>query len=268
MVMHAMMDNRLAVPPRRYRGRLSGLPLPRPASFDEPDLSKKPAYMRHAPWRSFFRPFNKADIADITRRYHARLESLLAVDDAVQRIFTTLHEIHLLRHTVIMFTSDNGFFNGEHRIRAGKYFVYDPATRVPLLMRGPGIARDVTRNELVGNIDLAPTILALAHARPLRVVDGRSLLPLLGSAPEPVPWERNLLLETGPNPDFPAVYHAIRTERFLYVEYSTGDRELYDLTKDPDELDNRVNDPPYSSIRAELAERLAALEICRGISCH
>jgi arylsulfatase A-like enzyme len=268
MVMHAMLDNRLAVPPRRYLGRFSALPLPRPASFDESDLSKKPAFMRHGAWRGFFRPFTPADIVDITRRYHARLESLLAVDDAVQKIVTSLRETGVLGRTVILFTSDNGFFNGEHRIRAGKYFVYDPATRVPLLMRGPGIAKDVTRSELVGNIDLAPTILALAHVRPLDVMDGRSLKPLLQSAPATVTWQRDLLLETGPNPDFPAVFHAVRTTRFLYVEYSTGDRELYDLAKDPDELDNRIDDPAYATVRIELAERLAVLEHCHGASCR
>jgi N-acetylglucosamine-6-sulfatase len=267
-VMRNMLDNRLAVPPRRYRGRLRDLPLPHPASFNRLGVGKRPAFMRRGPWRSFFRHFTAADIRDITRRYHARLESLLAVDDAVQKIVTTLRETGLLKNTVIMFTSDNGFFNGEHRIRAGKYFVYDPATRVPLLMRGPGIAKGVTRSDMVANIDLAPTILALAHTKPLRTMDGRSLVPLLGSGSPGIRWRRDLLLETGPNTEYPATYYAIRTNRYLYVEYNTGDRELYDLGTDPDELNNRVDDPAYASIRAQLAHRLARLETCRGVSCQ
>jgi N-acetylglucosamine-6-sulfatase len=266
---NGMMDNRLAVPPRRYRGRLTTLSLPHPASFDKPDLlSHQPAFMRKGTWRSFFRRFTPFDVTDMTRRYHARLESLLAVDDAVEQIVTTLERTGLLGHTVILFTSDNGFFQGEHRIRAGKYFPYDPATRVPLLIRGPGIAAGVTRSELVGNIDLAPTILALGHARPLRVMDGRSLLPLLTSLSPSVNWQRDLLLESGPNTEFPAVYHAIRTDHYLYVQYSTGDRELYDLETDPAELVNRQDDPAYASIRAELAQRLARLETCQGASCR
>jgi arylsulfatase A-like enzyme len=268
-VMRGILDNRLAVPPRRYRGRLNDLPLPRPASFDEPNtLEKLPAFTRRGAWTSFFRRFTPADIKDITRRYHDRLESLLAVDDAVKQIVTTLRQTGQLARTVILFTSDNGFFNGEHRIRAGKYFVYDPSTAVPLLIRGPGIARDVTRSELVGNIDLAPTILELAHAKPLRVMDGLSLVPLLGSALPDAGWQRVLLLESGPNPVYPAVYHAIRTDRYLYVEYDTGDRELYDLATDPNELDNRQGDPAYASVQADLARRLATLETCRGLSCR
>lgn len=267
-VMRSMLDSRLAVPPRRYRGRLNSLPLPHPASFDEPALAKEPRFMRRGVWRSFFRRFRPADITDITRRYHARLESLLAVDDAVKRIITTLKRTGVLNHTVVMFTSDNGFFNGEHRIRAGKYFVYDPATHVPLLIRGPGIAMGVSRSELVGNIDLAPTILALAHARPLRVMDGRSLVPLLGADISGASWQRALLLESGPNPDYPAVYHAIRTDHYLYVEYNTGDRELYDLETDPNELNNVQDDPAYATIRAQLAQQLARLETCWGASCQ
>lgn len=268
LVMKHLIDNRLAVPPLRYRGTLGRLPLPHPASFDKADMGKVPTFMRRGPWRTFFRRFTSSDIFDIARRYHARLESLLAVDDAVEQIVTALQETGLLSNTVVMFTSDNGFFNGEHRIRAGKYFVYDAATRVPLLIRVPGIAGGVTRPDAVANIDLAPTVLALAHAKPLRTMDGRSLLPLLSSPSTGTGWKRDLLFESGPNGDYPAVYHAIRTDRYLYVEYSSGDRQLFDLRSDPEELNNRVDDPTLASINREMAHRLAVLETCRGRSCR
>ena len=264
-VMRGMMDNRLAVPPLRARGRFHSRPLPHPASFNEADLSDKPSFMRRG---SLFRRFTQEDRTDIAARYHARLESLVAVDDAVERIVHTLKATSILDHTVIIFTSDNGFFHGEHRIRAGKYFVYDPATHVPLLVRGPGIRKGVIRDELVGNIDLAPTILDIAHATPLRTMDGRSFLPLLRSARRSAPRERALLLESGPNDEYPAVYHAIRTTRYLYVEYNTGDRELYDLKRDPNELSSRHNDPRYAAVRARLARHLAVLQSCKGTSCR
>ncbi|HEX8919511.1 MAG TPA: sulfatase/phosphatase domain-containing protein, partial [Chloroflexota bacterium] len=101
-----------------------------------------------------------------------------------------------------------------------------------------------------------------------RTMDGRSLIPLLQPETSGVHWERGLLLESGPNSDFPAEYHALRTDTYLYVEYSTGDRELYDLETDPNELTNRADDPAYASIRATLAKRLHNLETCSGASCQ
>lgn len=257
-----MLSNRLAVPPLRYRGTLKNLPLPRPPSFDEANISDKPSFFRR---RSFFRRFNGTDISDITARYHAQLESLLAVDDAVSAIVGALRATHQLADTVVVFTSDNGFFNGEHRIRAGKYYAYEPSIRVPLLIRGPGFPAGVTRIADVANVDLAPTILQLAHAEPLRLMDGLSLVPLL-THPD-ARWRTDLLLESGPNTVYPAVYTAVRTPRYAYIEYSTGDRELYDLRTDPYELTNRFGDPRLRSMQSSLQRRLAVLRHCRGRTC-
>lgn len=262
-IARGMLSNRLAVPPRRYRGTLHDIPLPRPASFDESNISDKPRFFRQL---TFFRRFTAADIADITARYHAQIESLLAIDDAVARIAGALQQTRLLDHTVIIFTSDNGFFNGEHRIRAGKYFVYEPSVRVPLLIRGPGIPAGATRTQDVANVDLAPTILDLAHARPLRVMDGLSLLPLLAHPLRH--WRAALLLESGPNRVFPATYAAVRTPRYLYVEYNTGDHELYDLRRDPYELTNRYGDPTMRAVRARLHRLLDRLRVCKGRACR
>jgi arylsulfatase A-like enzyme len=259
------MDNRLAVPPARYRSIFRRLSIVRGPAFNEADVSDKPGFLQHG---KFFQPMTAQDEADIDARYQARVGSLMAVDDAVARIVATLKDTGALQNTVIMFTSDNGFFYGEHRIRGGKYFVYDPATRVPLLMRGPGIARGAVRTQMVSNIDLAPTILALAHARPLRLPDGRSLTPLLGPHGDQVTWDRALLFASGANNEYPAVYSAIRTDRYLYVEYSTGDRELYDLVHDPDELQSLHRDPALKTVREQLARHLAALRTCRGDTCR
>ena len=179
----------------------------------------------------------------------------------MDRIIGALKDTNELSNTVVMFTSDNGFFRGEHRIPDGKVWFYEPSIRVPLLIRGPGVARGVTRQSLVENIDLAPTILDLAKAKPLRTMDGQSLVPLLTKETTTKP--RGLLLEAGGpySPD-----RGIRTDRYLYVEYHDGERELYDLATDPDELKNRVTDPAMAKVRADLARRLSVLRTCAGHS--
>jgi arylsulfatase A-like enzyme len=163
-----------------------------------------------------------------------------------------------LRKTVLIYTSDNGFFAGEHRIPQGKKHIYEESIRVPLLMRGPGIPQGVNIRDLAINADLAPTILDLASADPDLVMDGRSLIPV---ANQPgIEQGRELLIE---EPSF----KAIRTERYLYAEHRSGARELYDLLKDPFELRSRHADPAYKSVKTQLSARLHRLRSCAGSSC-
>jgi arylsulfatase A-like enzyme len=115
----------------------------------------------------------------------------------------------------------------------------------------------------VANIDLAPTIVDVANARPRRVMDGRSLLPFF--ARPGTSFDRDILIERGPGED---PYSAIRTGRYLYVEYASGARELYDLRRDPHELRSRHADPAYAGVRRNLAERLDRLRSCRGVRCR
>lgn len=248
----------LPVPAPRHAGAFARSPLPRPPSFDEADLSDKPAAFRAQP------RFTPAVTRRIARSWRARRATLLAVDDAVARIHAALRATGQLRDTVILFTSDNGFFHGEHRRPNGKVLVYEPSVRVPLLLAGPGIPRGARRRALVSNVDVPATILDLAGARPLRRLDGRSLLPV---ARRPrLRTGRDLLLETGAGAAR-ANYEAIRTPRFKYVEYATGERELYDLARDPFELRSRHRDRSYGRIRRELRRRLLVLRSCAGRSC-
>jgi arylsulfatase A-like enzyme len=175
-----------------------------------------------------------------------------------------LKKTHQLDDTVIVFTSDNGFFYGEHRVPADKVRFYEPSIRVPLMMRGPGIPEDVTRKALVANIDLAPTILALAHATPLRTMDGESLVPMLKK--EPPATDRSILLEAGGAPYFPR--WGVRTPRWAYWRYDQQLNELYDLRKDPNELHNLIRDPKYAAVVADLDARRKALQACAGASCN
>ena len=141
----------------------------------------------------------------------------------------------------------------------GKILLYEPSIRVPLIIRGPNIPAGQRRSQFVENIDLAPTIVAATGVQPGRVMDGRSLIPfaedrLLHSG-------RDLLLET-------PTYAAIRTPNWLYAEHVTGERELYNLARDRDQMNSLQNDLGLAAVKANLAMRLARLRGCSGASCR
>jgi arylsulfatase A-like enzyme len=230
-----------------------------PPSFDEVDVSDKPARIRSL---SRIRTPGRERIA---QDYRCRRESVLAVDEGVRSILRQLDRSRELRNTIVVFTSDNGFFQGEHRIRQGKSRVYEEASRVPLLIRGPGVPRGRRVRGLTANIDLARTIARAARARSGRVLDGISLI---SAARRPRSLNgRAVLLENGPGADG-LHFTAIRVAGYVYAEYDNGDRELYDLARDPFQLQSRHADPAYAGIRGRLAARLAALRTCRGSSCR
>ena len=174
-----------------------------------------------------------------------------------------------LNNTLLIYTSDNGFFHGEHRVPGAKMRLYEESTRVPLEMRGPGIPRGVNISQLAINADLAPTILDAANATAGLTIDGRSLIPV--SQNPGIAQGRQLLLEQPIHlktyPNVPG-FVAIRTGRYLYAEHTSGEKELYDLEADPYELRSRQNDPALASVRADLATRLHQLENCAGASCR
>jgi N-acetylglucosamine-6-sulfatase len=245
------------VPAPRHRNDFASEPLPRPPGFNEQNVSDKPIGIRNRPL------LTRTQIRKIRENYQQRLESLLAVDQAVGRIVAALRRAGELDDTLIVFTSDNGFFHGEHRVPSGKVLLYEPSIRVPLIMRGPGIPAGLRLNQRVANIDLAPTIVDAAGATPDRVMDGRSLLPVIA---EPgVPLGRDLLVVRGPGA---GTFAAIRAPSYLYAEYGNGEQELYDLTRDPYELRSRHADPAYAAVKADLALRLAHLRACSGGSCR
>ena len=275
---HEIRSDRQRLPVRpapRHVGALAAKPLPRPPSFDEPDLSDKPGYVRARSPR-----LTQENIDQITANYHARQESLLAVDEAVGTIVGQLRTSRVYKNTYILFTSDNGFFHGEHRVRSGKMLPYDPSVRVPLLISGPGIPRGKTSKELVGNIDLAPTFMDIANGRSGKRMDGRSLMPFAFDPTRRT--DRPLLLETGGQkpgriePDQGPVaplrniltYNAVRTEDYLYVNYRSGNRELYDMRRDPHQLSSRHRATRYRDTRNALRRELNRLDNCRGRTCR
>jgi N-acetylglucosamine-6-sulfatase len=242
-----------AKPAPRHAVAFDFEPLPRPPNFNEANVSDKPADIRNRPL------LNADQIADIERKYRCELESLLSVDEGVKSIVDALTAQGELDNTVLIYTSDNGYFHGEHRIPGGKLRIYEESIRVPLEMRGPGIPPGVNVNDLAINADLAPTIVDVANANPGLVMDGRSLIPV---AQNPgIERGRELLIE---EPRF----KAIRTGRYKYAEHRTGAKELYDLSKDRFERQSRHADSAYRSVRLQLAARLHQLQNCAGSSCR
>ncbi|MGZ5305342.1 MAG: sulfatase family protein [Actinomycetota bacterium] len=226
-----------AIPEPRFERAFADLPPWRPPSFDERDVSDKPSYIRDlAPLDAGAR-----SALDAFRRDQYR--TLLSVDRQVEVLIGALRDTGRLGDTLVVFTSDNGLSWGEHRW-VKKEVPYEESIRVPLVVRyDPSTAVDAgaTSSALALNIDIAPTIAAVAGV-PVST-DGRSLLPLLGGAGTDG-WRTRFLIEhmEGANPV--PTYCAMRTDRYLFSRYATGEQELYDLQTDPFELTNAANEDP------------------------
>jgi len=256
-----------AQPAQRHRQAFSDISLPRPPSFDEADVSDKPAWIRRLPLLDASEIF----LLDVVQRN--RLRSLLAVDEAIEQLVNVLHAGGKLDDTVILFTSDNGFHLGEHRISTQKRTPYEESIRVPLLVRGPGMAQGRTLGHMVLNIDLAPTLAELGGAAGAEAADGRSLVPLLGSNPPPLEeWRQDFLLEHwGSDADNARLqipdYHGLRTQDALFVKYQTGELELYDLRADPFQLES-LHRRANPALLKRLSARLDALKRCAAATCR
>ena len=230
-------------------------------SFNEEDVSDKPRYVvKHG----------KVEVGKAERLFTQRIRALASVDQAVARIVAALRQAGELDDTVIAFTSDNGFLYGEHRYQ-GKTLAYEESLRIPLLVRGPGIAPGTVRSQTTALIDLAPTFAELAGVEPLVPVDGQSLVSTAqdhGSGKD-----RTLLVQAGMRgPDPRGLgwdYRGARTDRYTLVYWlRTGFVELYDRRRDPYQLRNVADDPRYAEVVEELASRTRSLGECSGESCR
>jgi N-acetylglucosamine-6-sulfatase len=260
-------------PATRHAGSLTGIKAPRVPSFNEYDMADKPAFVRRNPRLGF----GKIDYLD--RRYEQRLEALRSVDEGVGKIIDQLVGAGDLANTYVIFTSDNGFFQGEHRFDSAKFLAYEPSTHMPLVIRGPGILPASHSRELAANVDLAPTILRLTGATATATMDGRSLVRFIHDPAKRT--KRPILLEgfTGKGEAgttlragisvaaSPRDYEGVRIGRYKYVHYRSGAKELYDLKRDPYELHSRHIDPRYRIVKRWLAGVLARLEFCKAKRC-
>jgi arylsulfatase A-like enzyme len=277
-----------ALPAPRDSKLFENKPLPMPPSFNEADVSDKPWFIRVEP------RLTAADIADMKRRQDCRLASLRAVDRGVTQVVAALRRKHEMKNTAFLFTSDNGYLQGEHREHA-KVDPYEEALHVPLIVRLPADMRSRhtprALSTTVANIDIAPTILRLAGAKPCspagdcRVLDGRSLLKAIRTDGRKWPHDRGILLELkGPRAGKtqPCNYQGVRTQHQVFVRYlgvtrqleghgpcmPDGEAEHYNLRRDPYELRNLHPPNPGSPSATEeqtLSKRLERLRDCAGI---
>jgi N-acetylglucosamine-6-sulfatase len=225
----------------------------RPPNHDESDVSDKPDWVQALP------RLGEEKIAQIDQLRTKQYRSLLAVDRAVGRIVRTLKETRRLGSSTIIFMSDNGYHWGEHRWR-DKLTAYEESIRIPMVVRDDqrvAVPRTDTRPVL--NIDVAPTIAELAGVAP-EAVEGQSLLPLLDEGATPL-WRTDFLVEhvpAGAGLYFPT-FCALRTDNHSYVSYTTGEEELYELDRDPYQLNNLAADPRSELLLTQMRIRLAEL---------
>lgn len=201
--------------------------------------------------------------------YQLYCETLLGVDESVQRVLQYLDAHGLMDNTIVFYMGDNGFSFGEHGL-IDKRHAYEESWRVPLLAMGKGIAPGTRVDEMVQNIDVAPTILDMAGIRAASNMDGKSFLPLLRG--EDVDWGVDTIYYEyfweRPFPQTPTVY-AVRTGRYKFIRYhGVWDiNELYDLQEDPNEMRNLIRSPEHQEIAKKLdASLFRWLERTNGMS--
>ncbi|HEX3237850.1 MAG TPA: sulfatase [Gaiellaceae bacterium] len=243
-----------AIPDKRDQGKLQNIaPINSPA-FNQRNIGKEP-------WRFWHKDMlNAAGQLYINHVRIKQEEALLSLDRSVGKVVQALKDRHELKRTVIVYTSDNGFLWGEHRL-GGKVWPYQESTHVPLVVRTPWTTSAQKNNQPVLNIDLAPTITELAGITPTLPQDGRSFVPFLHG--QQAPWRhafleeylgKDMLRSGGPPP-----YVAVQTRRNLWVEYRNGWRELYSLKKDPWELNNIAGSPRTKPLQTTLSSDLTRL---------
>ena len=254
-------------PAARDSGTLPpGIVLTHGPAYNEADMSDKPPILQSLP------VLTALDTTCGEGLWRARLEAMMAVDELVGALVADLAQKGELDDTVIIFTSDNGFFFGEHRL-SDKIIGYEEANRVPLAIRAPGYAEGQVSPRMVLNADLAPTITELAQAVMGLAPEGRSLVPLLAN-PMASPWRKRVfgefqgtrlggrrfsLVRTGPQ-DAPAPDD-------VYIAWNAGTREYYDLDTDPYQLTSRHADPGTATQRAYLEAFINQFKTCVGTAC-
>ena len=255
-------------PPARYRNTFDDVELPMPPSFNEADISDKEINLSGLPL------LTEGQIEEITDNFRGRLGAVKAVDDQVGKIVRQVRRAGEMKNTYFIFNSDNGYLQGEHRLRGSKFLPYENSIRVPTLITGPGVRKGKKRKGNAIDVDLAPTILDMAGVKPRRVMDGVSLLPS-AKGKRRLP-KRDVLLQAmrplikfyTPLTAFDLPFYGVRTHRFKYLHWSFDAVEMYDLKNDPDELVNLAADPAWSGKVAELEAVAKRLSDCRGSACR
>ena len=256
--------------PAWVRGRFDsvvtrGAGVPRSGGPLERDVRDKPTYFSKLPEAN--RRERRA-LRELTRQ---RAEAIYVMDRQVRRLIRTLERSGAWERTVFVFTSDNGYFLGEHRKRVGKTRAHEPSLRVPLLASGPGIPHGERRYDPISTVDLSATILDLAHATPPTDADGASRAATLYAGDRG--WTVPVLTESaipGRKADFSLgrTSVGVRTSQYSLILNGPWDHELYDLVADPLQERNVYASPAYADPRRQLREVLFQIQDCRGESCQ
>jgi N-acetylglucosamine-6-sulfatase len=224
----------------RHRGRYAGRTMPRRPSAFKPPLGK-PALLRQIDDLPPLGPKTATSDEEI----RGRLEMLLGVDDSLGRILAALERRGILNDTMVVLTSDHGYFYGEHGLNEERRLAYEETIRIPLIIRYPPLTMaGSTPAEIALSLDIAPTLLEVAGVRPGDGIQGRSLVPVLKT--EVREWRSSFLVEYFTDTVFPRIrnmgYVAVRTARHKYIHYRElqGMDELYDLANDPFEQENLI----------------------------
>lgn len=270
----------------KYQDTYAGPPLPEDPTFNEVDVSDKRPAVANQPLLKSKR------VAKISEQMAQRREALHSVDDEVGLIVRKVRRLGQLDNTYFVFVSDNGFMQGQHRITDGKSAAYEPAARVPLVIRGPGIPTG-TYDNVTGLQDLTPTILSMTGQwgdQPVAQIDGVSLLDLLAGQTT----TRAQVLETvhganladaqveaGATPSTQMTQRLVSgsvpwdmrgivtSDGWKYTKYpQTGEVEMYDLNIDPYEEQNVAGLPGYKDQQARLGRLYQRYRSCEGSRCR
>jgi arylsulfatase A-like enzyme len=247
-------------PAERHRDQYADRTVPVPASqANTPENNRgKPMWVQNQrnSWHGVDFPYHSSlDVQSYKMQYH---RALSAVDESLGRLLAWLEETDQLDRTILIFMGDNGFMFGEHGL-IDKRNAYEESIRVPLLMRGPSVAESHVAEEIVANIDIAPTILAMAGVDAKEQFDGRSFYEIaMGN--DVKNWRDELLYEYYWEFNYPSTptTFALRTPDFKFIQYHGiwDTDELYDMRNDPHEMNNLVNDPGHLAVVGEMRDRL------------
>jgi N-acetylglucosamine-6-sulfatase len=259
-------------PAERHKEMYTENVIPRPPSVDD-NLKGKPVLTRKVEPPPNATPNQKKAAAAFDDEAEAplgklperivrqQLRTLMAVEEGVGQLLAALEQSGQLDNTFFIFTSDNGFFWGEHRL-GDKRWAYEESIRDPLFIRYPKlIKRGITRDQMVLNIDIAPTLLDLAGAPMPKTFQGQSLIPLLKSAD--AKWRDAALFEYFREKMYPRcpTWQAVRSDHWKYIHYTEleGLDEFYDIKADPYEMKNLIADEQSKAALADMKQEMAKL---------
>jgi len=282
------------IPAPQYNGRFDGLQCPRPPNYNS---SKTSNLQKHWMMRQL-RPLSKDDAKHIDWVFSKRHEMLQSVDEHIKHFIAALQTSGQLENTYIIYTSDNGFHFGQHRLIAEKRQLYESDLRVPGIVRGPHVAKNKrVKKKAVLNIDIAPTIFEIVSGQeaPIECMDGMSFLPIIDERRKASSWRKDFLVsyrgdETFENRLFPEhatrdrmadaannTFHCVRSMKSpgyavgntIYCRFDDDENfvEFYNLTADKWQLHNTAN-RLSKAVKNQLESRLKFLKRCKGSTCR